>query len=97
MIKYFLKTPWNVEEIEVSKEEFIKAEEISGFFGKIDGETATWNFSNSKTGLSGRQQKIYGEKEGNYDEFALRIYEKEDFDEEVDRLVEKLTGERLDV
>lgn len=57
-MKYFIKM-WDLVEMEVSKEQFIRAEAVCGFFPKIEGETATGGFGFDKQGMSikGRIEK----------------------------------------
>jgi hypothetical protein len=62
-MKYFIQL-WDLIEIEVDKEKFIKTEELCGFFPKIEGETATGGFGFDKQGMSikGRIEKELNEK-----------------------------------
>jgi hypothetical protein len=50
-MKYFIKM-WDGPELEVNKEQFIKTEELCGFFPKTEGETSTAGFGFDKQGLT---------------------------------------------
>jgi len=43
--RYYLKTDWQNDWVEVSLEEFVKAERAAGFCNKAGGPTATGGFS----------------------------------------------------
>ena len=48
-------------EVEVTKEQFIEAERLCGFYPKIEGETATGGFSfNNKKGFEAKGRIEYG-------------------------------------
>ena len=54
MTRYFIEADWDEKEKEVTKKQYIAAEESAGFYPRVDGETATDSFSGNS--ISGRTE-----------------------------------------
>ena len=61
--KYYVTTPWHPE-VEVTKEQYMDAENRAGFYSKFDDHPATSSFGCSKTGIRGRTSYCKCDKHG---------------------------------